>query len=268
MSVADGAKRRRFRPDEIKGRVAAVERAAARGSTIAAACAAASVSIATFYRWKRDLEAGTSTLPPSRPSDITRETVLQAARSVFLREGFGASLGKVALASGVTRQTIYNIFGTRDRLFGEVVQSLYQKLVAPVLVLGADSDLVSVLEECGRHQIRFSLDPEAIGLMRITLGEYRDHPELASVAYAMRSGRNASNIANVVAAQLVTEMDRGTIDTVDPHFASEAFLGSCTAYLRHRALIGLPPAPAEEQEARLQLSVRLFVRGLGYKPAH
>jgi hypothetical protein len=43
------------------------------------------------------------------------------------------------------------------------------------------------------------------------------------------------------------------------------FIGSFTAHARHRALIGLSPPSPEELEQRLELAIRIFTQGLGYR---
>lgn len=249
----------RLSPAEVEARLALVERNLKRGTTVARACRIARISAPTYYRWRA------ATGAPANPA--TRERVREAAREVFLRDGFSASLGKVAARAGVARQTIYNLFGTRDRLFGEVVQALYQQIVSPALVLAPDASLLEVLEQAGRHQIMLSLNPEALSLLRITLGEYQDHPELAAAAYAMRSSPQNVNVASAVAARLEREIAAGAIEPLDTHLAAETFIGSFTAHIRHRALIGEAQPTPGELEARLQLAIRLFVRGLGWAPA-
>jgi hypothetical protein len=125
-----------------------------------------------------------------------------------------------------------------------------------------------MLTECGRHLLKLMLDPEAVALLRITLGEYRDHPQLAKLAYSIRSSRVVPNVSGVIARRLQEEMRLGNLDEVDPFLAAENFIGSFTAYARHRALVGLTPPGVAELERTLQLSVRIFVRGLSYRSQH
>lgn len=257
-------RRPRLRPDQIEGRITAVARDVSRGRTVAAACRAAGIALPSYYRWIAQRKT-TGSASAADGGDDLREAVLFAARSVFLREGFGASLEKVAAAAGVARQTVYNLFSSKERLFGEVVQSLYRQTVDPVLVVDRSADLVTMLTDCGRHLLKLMLDPEAVALLRITLGEYFDHPELAAAAYAMRTSRVVPNVSGVIAARLQQEMDLGNLDRVDPFLAAETFIGSFTAHARHRALIGLSPPSPEELEQRLELAIRIFTQGLGYR---
>jgi TetR/AcrR family transcriptional regulator, mexJK operon transcriptional repressor len=258
--------RTRLRPEAIDGKIAAVERNVAGGRTVAGACRAAGVSVPSYYRWRaRRRKDAASPGAASKASHRIRGAVLRAGKSIFLREGFGVSLETVAARAGVGRQTVYNHFGSKDRLFAEIVQALYQRTVSPALVLERGGDLPSMLTECGRHLLTLVLDPEAVALLRITLGEYRDHPHLATLAYSIRSSRVVPNVSGAIARRLEQEMTRGNLDRVDPVLAAESFVGSFTAYARHRALVGRKPPPAEELERTLALCVRIFTRGLGYR---
>lgn len=259
--------RPRLRPDRIDDKISAVARNVAGGRTVANACRAVGISVPSYYRWlaqrkERNIQ---SPVAAARESDRIREAILLAAKSIFLREGFSVSLEKVASRAGVGRQTVYNRFGSKDRLFAEVVQALYQRSVAPALVLQRDGDLRSMLTECGRHLLKLILDPEAVALLRITLGEYRNHPHLATLAYSIRSSRVVLNVSGVIARRLEQEMAVGNLDQADPVLAAESFIGSFSAYARHRALVGLKSPSADELEKSLALCVRIFTRGLGYR---
>jgi len=196
--------------------------------------------------------------------DETREAILQAAKFVFLRDGYGASLERVAAAAGVARQTVYNQFGSKERLFSAVVQAVYQRILTPVLLIEKGADFIETLTVYGRHFLRIALDADSLALLRITLGEYQGHPQLAQITYALRASHAIPVFTDHIAGFLRDSMERGIIDTVDPLMAAEAFVGAFTAHPRHRALVGVGYDTPERLEAMLQMCVRIFARGLGY----
>lgn len=53
----------------------------------------------------------------ARPSTITNQQILQAARQVFLSEGFAASTGDIAKRARVSEGTIFKRFATKEDLF-------------------------------------------------------------------------------------------------------------------------------------------------------
>lgn len=232
------------------------------GMPVREACRAAGVAVPTYYRWRR---RGDDTPPaPPRAPDRTRQRILEAARTQFLNHGYSASVEAVARAAGVTRKTVYDRFGSKELLFGEVVQALYTRIIPPVSLADPGGDLEEMLDVCGRHLIGLIFDPEAVALMRIALGEYRERPELASLAYAMRSSPAVPNVAGTIAARLETEMAAGRLDRANPRLAAESFIGAFAAHPRHRALIGDTPPP-DDVERRLAFAIRLLLAGLNYK---
>src|SRR5688500_19874372 len=60
--------------------------------------------------------------------------IIEAATAVFVRDGFvGASIDAVAEAAGVSRQTIYNQIGDKEKLFAEVVREITERSSAVLL---------------------------------------------------------------------------------------------------------------------------------------
>lgn len=247
----------------MQERLASTAHAIARGASVEAACRWNAVSAATYYRWKRETEATGEVGDASRARE-TRERVIAAARQVFLEQGFDASLLTIAQAAGVSRRTIYNLFGDRDHLFGEVVHALSIQYLGFAQVVD-DEDLASALYAWARQQIRYTTDPAVIGIMKVALGESRDYPQLAMLAYALRANSGADTTTAAIARRLDREVAAGAIAPVDTTLAAQIFIGSCTAHLRHRALVGLPPGSEPEIAERVSLAVEFFLKGLGHK---
>ena len=54
--------------------------------------------------------------------------IIEAATAVFCRDGFtGASIDAVAAEASVSRQTIYNQIGDKEKLFAEVVRGITER---------------------------------------------------------------------------------------------------------------------------------------------
>lgn len=250
---------RHARRSRAAEQVASVEKDIAAGIEVRIACRRAGVSVASYYRWRARArsEAGLS--------EKMRETILSAAKTVFLRDGFGASLESIAETAGVARQTVYNQFGSKERLFAEVVQSVYQRMLTPIFVVERDGDLISTLTEVGRHLIKVSLHPDSLALQRIAMGEYRDRPELIRVAHTLRTSHAIPALTDYLAEYLQRQMASGVIDTADPLLSAEAFLGSLIAQARYRLSIGVEGDSPERLETRLRFCVEVFARGLGHR---
>ena len=216
----------------------------------------------SYYRWRA---AGERPAQSSRDAAVT--TILLAAKSLFLRDGLATTIELIATRAGVARQTVYKLFGSKEQLFGAVVQDLYGHIAVDFLVVDRGTDLPTFLDECGRHAFKLLLSPEAIGLLRITLGEFRERPELAAAGYALRARGLAPSVSNAIADRLERAGAAGEIRAADAQRVAELFIGALTAYPRHRALIGLALPAQAELDDLLATSIDLFLRGLDYRPA-
>ncbi|TIT22993.1 MAG: TetR/AcrR family transcriptional regulator, partial [Mesorhizobium sp.] len=76
--------------------------------------------------------ASPDTFPP-RSHEAKRISVVEAAASVFCREGFaGANIDLIAAEAGVSRQTVYNHHGDKEKLFIAVVRDLTERCNAGI----------------------------------------------------------------------------------------------------------------------------------------
>ncbi|MEV6751508.1 helix-turn-helix domain-containing protein [Streptomyces sp. NPDC051214] len=62
-----------------------------------------------------------SAKPPPAPPSIPVAATVRAARSLFLREGFGVGMDAIAAEAGVSKVTVYNHFGNKETLFVAVI---------------------------------------------------------------------------------------------------------------------------------------------------
>src|SRR5688500_10381516 len=77
-----------------------------------------------------------------RSHQAKRESVLDAAARVFCREGYaGANIDMIAAEAGVSRQTVYNHHGGKQKLFLAVVRDITDRtndgVVAPLATFPA-----------------------------------------------------------------------------------------------------------------------------------
>jgi TetR/AcrR family transcriptional regulator, mexJK operon transcriptional repressor len=259
-SSPPGAPRRARRARDVAAeRVASVDRQIAAGLDVRTACRRAAVSVPSYYRWRARERGGVG------QTERIREMILSAAKTVFLRDGYGASLESIAEAAEVARQTVYNQFGSKEQLFAEVVQAVYQRMLAPIFVVDHRSDLISMLTELGRHLMRVALHPDSLALQRIAMSEYRDTPTLMRVVHTLRASHAIPVLTEYLAEYLRSQMQDGVIDAADPLLSAEAFFGSLVAHARYRLSIGVEGDTPERLETRLRLCVEIFARGFGYR---
>ncbi|KJY31876.1 MULTISPECIES: TetR/AcrR family transcriptional regulator [unclassified Streptomyces] len=132
-----------------------------------------------------------------------REAILQAARTVFLREGFGAGVDQLAAEAGVSKVTIYNHFGSKENLFNAVIgQTLDEALEVAQSVIQArlaESDDVrtDLLEAC-RTWVAGLTTPEVLALRNVIAGERHRFPELGATWQEEGPGRQHAALATAL----------------------------------------------------------------------
>jgi len=200
----------------------------------------------------------------ARRSDEKRRAILDGARAVFLRSGFGdASMDAVATTSGVAKMTVYRHFKTKESLFAGLIRSLCDQIVGDDLTFDMARPVEGVLREYAGRIVKTLFDPGTVELHRIVIAESRRFPALGRLFY--RSGPAAS-IAGL-AGYLRRLKRSGRMDVDDPQRAAEEFLEILRGYPHLRLLLGIgPPPSAAEFAARIDDAVaQLLASGTATK---
>jgi TetR/AcrR family transcriptional repressor of mexJK operon len=140
---------------------------------------------------------------PARPSSQRkRQAILDAAEAVFLRDGFvGANIDEVAQLSGVSKQTIYNHFGSKEELFVALVTSMTTSAGTAVrpapLTLPEGADLGAYLEDYAVRQLTVVLHPRLLRLRRLVIGEVSRFPHLARALWEHGPARAMADLADL-----------------------------------------------------------------------
>jgi TetR/AcrR family transcriptional repressor of mexJK operon len=197
--------------------------------------------------------------PPVRTISAPKhDAILEAARRVFLRAGYSASMDLVAAEAGVSKQTVYNHFGSKEGLFRAIVDHVSGELL-DVLVErdGARADPAATLEAVARRFLNLLLTPSYLALHRMLVAEAPRFPDLAREIYIGGPARAANELAHYLAE----ESHKGTLAVTDPALAAEQFFGGLCGHLQLRALLNPRDAPRKaEIEQAIAHAVRGFLR--------
>lgn len=196
-----------------------------------------------------------STLQQTQTATSKQEVIFEAARRVFLRDGYRASMDLVAAEAGVSKQTVYHHFGSKEGLFRAIIGDCSEEFLN-VLVEREPGlrDPGETLRQLGARFLALLLDPESLALHRMLVAEAPRFPDLAAEVY--RAGPEQA--ARRLAAYLDRQDRRGTLVVPDPALSAEQFLGSLMGHVHLRALVGVRPSPAEVDRI-VEHAVRLFL---------
>jgi AcrR family transcriptional regulator len=108
-----------------------------------------------------------------------RAKILDAARDIVLREGFGAlTIRKLAEAIEYAPGTIYLYFENRDAIARELSSEGFRSLLEAFAPAGAVADPLARLEAVGRAYVRFGMEnPETYRLI------FMEDPQLTNAVF-------------------------------------------------------------------------------------
>jgi TetR/AcrR family transcriptional repressor of mexJK operon len=156
-----------------------------------------------------------------------RAAIVRAATELFLRHGYqDTSTDQIAAAASVSKQTVYNQFGDKQRLFTEIIlgvtataENFAAVLPREVADVRKPADLEPGLRALGRRYLATVMNPRVLALRRLLIGEAHRFPDLASTYYQRAPGRVLAALADVFDRLA----DRGLLTAPDPTAAAEDF---------------------------------------------
>ena len=195
-----------------------------------------------------------------------RRAIVEAARAVFLRKGYGgASMDEVAALAAVSKQTVYKHFSGKQQLFTAIItgdiDATEMLTHAMVAALPDSDDLEEDLRQFARQHLDEVLQPHLIQLRRIIIAEAERFPELARTWYASGPERAHATLAE----QFRALARRGLLRVDDPLLAAQHFNWLILSIPMNKAMFhgsdtGFPP---EELERYADEGVRVFLAAYG-----
>jgi TetR/AcrR family transcriptional regulator, mexJK operon transcriptional repressor len=192
----------------------------------------------------------------------SREKILAAAESAFLRHGFlGASMDMVADGAAVSKQTVYAHFKSKEALFIEVVVSMTGSASVEI---GEDVEDVSYDRSAKEYllavavdQLKVVMTPRLMQLRRLVIGEVERFPELGRSLYANGPARSIVRIRRALGHfASVGQLTIADLDLAATHF-NWIVMG---APLNAAMFLGNSGIPEEGQlHAHAKEAVRIFM---------
>jgi TetR/AcrR family transcriptional repressor of mexJK operon len=152
-------------------------------------------------------------------------SIRDAAAALFLEKGYqGTSMDDVAARAGVSKQTIYTHFSSKEQLFEDLVLGnagrVEEFIAAMQSTVDGASDAESALRAVARLYTRFVIRPEVLRLRRLVIGEASRFPELARRYHAAVPERTYAALAKLI--ERLTGQGRlkvGDVQVAAHHFA-------------------------------------------------
>jgi TetR/AcrR family transcriptional repressor of mexJK operon len=195
----------------------------------------------------------------------SRAAIIAAAMERFLADGYAADLDDIAQDAGVSKKTIYNVIGSKERLFRETLPSTLSAAERLSAEIGASlreaDDIEEALREVARRLSEVVLSEPVVNLRRLLIGVADRFPALVQDYYERAPGRSLATIADAFA-----ELHRrGSLEVEDPKLAAEHFAYLAIGASLDQALFGVGPDPSTpgELSARAIRGADAFYRAYG-----
>ena len=180
----------------------------------------------------------------------TRAAVVDAARTLFLRQGYaGTTMEEIAALAGLSKRTVYNNYPDKRALFTQIVTDViafaeaFARALHEEFTVGVTSANVrATLDDLGRRLALGIVRAEVITLRRMLIGEAREFPSLAAEYFDRAPGQ----VIEALTAGFRQLTQAGVLRTTDPRRAAAQFAYLVAGEALDRAMmVGTVPPKAQ-----------------------
>jgi AcrR family transcriptional regulator len=186
-----------------------------------------------------------------------RQAFLQAAREVFLEQGYeAASVNDVVRRAGGSLATLYAQFGNKEGLFFAVLQDQHERFTRAITPDCVDHlPLEEGLQAIGERYVRGLVARDNISFYRIMIGEARKFPDQMRRYF---STGGADKVTSVLANFLRA---RGVM-TDDPEYGASLLQQYWRSRHHYRAVVDDAYQVADKDiSEHVARSIRIFLNG-------
>lgn len=150
----------------------------------------------------------------------TRSRILQAARRLFARQGYGATTTRdLAQTAGIAEGTLFRHFENKKAILIELATQGWVEILTDLLVeLSEMASYRAIAQVMHRRMLNFRENSE---MMRVCFMEAQFHPELRDRIQT----EVIDKMTDVAEAFFQTAIDRGIYRPVNPKIIARVFLG-------------------------------------------
>ena len=195
-----------------------------------------------------------------------RREITEAATELFLRNGYsGTSMEEIAAAAGVSKQTMYKQFTSKEALFVDIVSRVVNEAGDVVYTVAREldesKDVEAALRALARRQLELVMTPRVLQLRRLVISEADRFPQLGQAFFDQGPGRTIEAIT----ATFERLAHRGELDLEDPKLAAAHFNWLVMSVPINTVMfLGSGSIPSEEELNRYaDEGVSAFLRAYG-----
>lgn len=175
------------------------------------------------------------------------EAILDAAVEVIGERGLSAPMEAIAKRAGVSKQTVYNHYGSKADLMRALMHRRVEAITASLREPGAVDNPAEALEAYARSVLETVITSKSYSMMRVIILGSGEMPDVAREVYEA----GPLSARKQLAAFLRTETELGRMKVDDPDQAAEFFSGMVMGHSQLRSLLRLPSEKTPDEYGRL-----------------
>lgn len=194
---------------------------------------------------------------PQRLTERKREAILQAAIAEFRSSGFEiTSMDRIAATAGVSKRTVYNHFPSKEELFAEILNRLWNSITAEQdMPYSPQTPLREQLQTLLQAKLHLLADENFLDLARIAIAATIHSPERAQDMVSRMGQREEGLTAWIRQAQA-----DGRLKPVEPAFAAQQMHGLLKTFaFWPQVSMGQPSLTRKEQAQVIESALDMFL---------
>jgi TetR/AcrR family transcriptional regulator, mexJK operon transcriptional repressor len=175
------------------------------------------------------------------------EAILDAAVEVIGERGLSAPMEEIARRAGVSKQTVYNHYGSKAELMRALMNRRVEAITASLREPGAIENPTEALEAYARSVLETVITSKSYSMMRVIMLGSGEMPDVAKEVFEA----GPLSARKQLAAFLKTETELGRMKVENFDQAAEFFSGMVMGHSQMRSLMRLPSDKTPDEYGRL-----------------
>jgi AcrR family transcriptional regulator len=164
------------------------------------------------------------------------EAILDAAVEVIGERGLAAPMEEIARRAGVSKQTVYNHYGSKAELVRALMGRRVAQITAPLREPGAVDNPREALEAYARSMLETVITTKSYSIMRVIMLGAGEMPDVAHEVFEAGPRHARRQLAAFL--EMETRLGRLKVENFDQ--AAEFFSGMVMGHSQLRSLLRLP----------------------------
>lgn len=186
------------------------------------------------------------------------KAIIKAASKLFLKHGFSkATMDDIANEAGVTKQTVYSHFKSKDNLFGEMIKQQCEKH-SPSEVKMKDETIPveNMLYEVGLGFLNMITSREGLATHRLVVAEAERRPKVAQLFFET----GPQMMSDLLCDYIERQNQNGRLKIKSPDSAASYFFAMLKGRYHLRMALKIKPIPTKEEiENHVRETVDIFM---------